>query len=760
MNILHKLFGGKILYSLNEENNILGKYDENFLITKDENLVSIISINGISYSSLDDDRIEKIFDIRNNFFKGIDPSIAINIFQKRVPLKIESLKKINTNKHVNKIINQWEDDFEIFNTVYYISLCTKKNFSSALEKQKQKQISTKNINTNFGFLKDKLDENISRLILLLKTFELKQLNSNEVLSFYATYCNMSDTKITAKEGILEDHYISSNVEFKKDYLKHTSSNKKVYSKFVSVKAYDTEKIEANLTREILSLKYNLTICEQIQNISKDKAISKIKDKIRLTKSSYVQDELYELQEKVSSDRETILNYSFSILVSAGTLDQVSNISLEIETILKKYNFVSTVENINLKTLYFSFFPGLEHLNARKRIQTSSAITTLNFFEKDIVGYSKNSFGNVPITTFQTLSGAQYMFNFHNSDKNMALGHTVVIADSESGKTTLISFLMANLLKYNINILGFDKLKGMHNMCHYLNGEYSDLNTEFKLNPFSLFNNENNRNFLMQFFEEMGNIEEKDHEEKIAIIETIERLYEHGEDNISFSDFLTSLPSIDGLQERFLKYKDSLFDNTEDVISFDKQMSILDMETILKDSKTSSLCALYIFHKLKTISEEQGKGFFVFIDEFKDYLSNPKMANRILERLLEARKTNGTMCVAVQNLDFFDFIENKNSFLDSFAHYIIFPTKSQATLVTLEKQLNLTCNELNFLRNTDPSKHQILLKNRKSSESVFLNVSLLKLGKYLDIFDSSSNKVKEVKELMKSHGSHWREKYIK
>ena len=63
MNILKSLIDLSIKYlvpknySMIEENNILGIYDNHTVITKSENFVAGVEINGISYISLDDSKI-------------------------------------------------------------------------------------------------------------------------------------------------------------------------------------------------------------------------------------------------------------------------------------------------------------------------------------------------------------------------------------------------------------------------------------------------------------------------------------------------------------------------------------------------------------------------------------------------------------------------------------------------------------------------------------------------------------------------------
>ncbi|MBN2965268.1 hypothetical protein JWV37_10785 [Sulfurospirillum sp. T05] len=757
MNLWHRLLESSrgILHNMSEETNIIGKFDEHIILTKDGNLSTLLQLQGVSYSSYSLDEQERFLNTRNTFFKSIPPTFSISVFQKRQPISFSSSTDL-TNLYAKEIMEKWEADREVFETKYYVCLTTKANsLATKLEKKRASLTSSKQVVSNFDYLKNQTEEVVKEIKSNLKEYGVYQLKADEALSFFASYANMEETTVGLKSGLLQDHYISANVSFKKDYIKHEGA-KETYTRFLSVKAYDTEQINSDLTKNLLSIRKSLMVCEQLQNISKDKALSKIKDKIRLS-NDIVQGELSALYQLVESDRETMVYYSLSVMVNASSLGELEQLCIDIKQLFGRYGIVAVIENINLKPLYFSFFPAKDRLNSRKRIITSMNVSTLNFFEKDVVGFEKNSWGHAPLSVFQTPTGALHFFNLHHSPSQNALGHTIIIAEAGSGKTTFVSFLMACMEKYGILRLGLDKLKGMYCMCNYLDGKYGDMDT-MQLNPFSLKPDAENMAFLENFLFRMGEIKDTDHAEIQAVRDTLEQLYGMNA-TATLTDFIESLPKLEGLAQRYLRYQDSIFDNEQCLLDFQNTMNVLGMDTILKDQKLSGLTAFYVFHKLKRIAEEKQKGFFVFIDELKDYINNQEMSKLILERILEARKSNGVMTVAVQNIDFFVNLENRDSFLDGFAHYIIFPTKSQESLKKLKEQLALNEAELEFLRSTDPKKHHVLFKNRKSQESIVLDISLKRLGEHLGVFDSSIQSVQRMQHLIEENPQTWRKEFL-
>lgn len=766
-NFLNELFlsFSKQLYSLSEHNNILGRFDEYNIVTKDENFVTMFELSGITYNALTEDKMRELLELRNTFISSIETSYNLSIFQDRDIKTLDpKIKYSSENEYANDVLKSYNESIasNIYENRFYLSVTTvRKNFKNILDLQKDK-LTTSNDDENFSIaLNERLNRLSENILSQLNDYNIRRLSSHETLNFYASYCNMKKTNINSKLGLLRDSYIDTNMYFKKDYIIH-EDNEIRYSRFISVKAYDTNVIDSKLSKELLSMNCKLLVCENISKISKDKALSKMK--VFINKSSeLVSEELNILREFIRTDRENLLYYSLSILITANDLKDLQNSTKNINVLFSKYGIKTVTENrfVNLKTLYFSFFPARSDLNARKRLQTSSSISILNSFEQDIKGKNKNSFGDDFVTYFKTLNNQLFKFNFHTNTRKKGLGHTLLIAPTESGKTTLLCFLMMCLLiKYRIPILAFDKKHGMYNFCTFFDGLYQELNEDFKLNPFSLPETEENIKFLISFLKKMGEISSEDSELELAIDNAVRSTYRHKKHlNVKLEDFVNNLEKIEGLEERFLPFLNGIFDNEECSLNFEKRMTILGMDTILKDKKLAFLTTLYSSHKLQSISEEQDTDFFIFWDELKDYITNADSAEIILENKLEVRKTGGVITEAVQNLDFFDILENKDSYLDNIAHFIIFPTKNPKVLKRFEEELNLSSQELEFLKNSDLKvKHEILLKNKQTGESIFLNIDLSSLGKYLNVFNSDSSEVKRMKKL-KETSANWKEEFL-
>ena len=760
------------IYTLAKENNIACKYDENFIITKDGNVCIGVELKGTSYAGISlDDETDYLLS-RVMFFTTLKNDVEINLIIKKRKQENKSYIEKNINPYANEIIKKWEINQDIYEIRYFLFISTvTKNITGMLESFKTGVTSEKREenkdSVNLTQKMELLKETLLNIKNHLSIYQPRQMDGDEILNFYATYSNAQETNLKYTNELITDCYISSDVEFKKDYIEfHLNDGRTKHGRFVSVKAYETEQIKSIITSNLIKSNYEFMAMIYLKPYEKRKALKKIKD-TKTFSVDLVKAELDQLMELVQADRENLVETSFSIYALADDLDELDEKSNQLKNILENQGLNVVRETINQKALYFSFFPSRGNLNARKKTLNISNLATIASFENEVTGFNQNDWGNEAVTTFKHLNGTPFLFNFHCQPAgDRPSGHTMIMGGTSSGKTTLAQFLMTNLFKYPIDIFAMDKLRGMHNFTNYMDGEYHDSeSSDFKLNPFSLSNTNENKDFLKMWLRFMAEVKNDEHKAIEDISSTVERIYNNKEDDqvMSLSDFITSLPAEDEakLKTRFGNFKDSIFDNKEDALNFTKQLSVLNMDGILSDKKASGLTAMYIFHKLKNQAKNntQKRGFFCFIDELKDYLQDPTMQEKILEAILEVRKIGGVMCMGFQNINLFSGIERGSSFLDNIANFIIYPTSNDETIQQLNNSIGITPTEAKFLKDTNSNARQILLMMKQRNESAKLDINLSRLGDYMKVFSSSSDKVMLLKQLKKDSPKHWRKFYI-
>lgn len=768
-----------LVYSLSYENNIACKLNDTMLVTRDGNVCVGMKLEGASYASITQAREIDLAQNRSQFFNTLDSSIELNIICKKELIDLEFHECTINNKYAETIIKKWECGTKAYKINYYLIFSTKtKRVTGFFESKKraltEEEAEHENKIQSYKDKVAKLTEVIENTKGSLTEFNPAVMKSDELLNLYATYSNMSETRLKYSYDLITDCYMTSDVEFKKDYMIfHTNTNETIYARFISIKAYGTESVSSIIPTGILRENTDYYFLFSVEALKKQDAINKIK-RVRTFAVDIVQNNLDNLVQLMQSDRENIMKISLSILlISKESLNDLNEKTNSMKALLERQSLSTVKETLNQKPLFFSFFPSRSNLNARKRHQTSAVLSTLCTFENDILGNKTNRWGNQPITIFKHLSGSPYFFNFHDSNSNSSVGHTLVIGGTGYGKTTLMQFLILNLFKYDINIFAMDKLRGMCAFTEFIGGEYHDLEKgSFSLNPFSLKDTEENNMFLRMWLCEMAGINDNEHDLKDIVTHTLKQLrdiekgfIETNRDHVvSLKDFYDSMrlpndTAID-IKSQFKEYLDSLFDNKDCALNFNRQLSILNMDAILKNPKISALSAMYLFHKIKNISKNANKGFFIWIDELRDYLNDKNMRDKIIEMIVEIRKINGVITMGLQNLDFLDELSNANTFIDNMSNYIIFPTKDEKTLEQLQSKLSLSNSEINFLSQANKNKRQILFK-QKETGSAILDINLSSLGKdYLRIFSSSSEDVNDLLELKRQYPSEWRDRYLK
>ncbi len=635
-------------YSMAQECNILGLYDDTFIITKQENLVGIISLQGLSYSNLMQKDLEGYFDTRQNVLNTISKDIQLRIVAKRRKEFINQSPNID-NIYAKAIITQFESK-EIYKTEYFLVFETiTSNVKSFFEKKKlemttsineeleesskadkqENENSSNETHSNTSSKKDKknkfkkkitfsatskralLIQTIERVKNALKEFKPTLLNSKEVLNFYAEYINGKYIAFNPKLKRLSDSYIASNVHFKKDYFVIEFQNQNTFCACVGIKAYESEEISSLPISTLLHTQIELDLIFHIRSLGQFESLNFLKTKKKLTLSKIVKADIDNYIELVQANRLSMQECALNLVIRAKSKAKLDKSLKEILSLLNNAGLGSVTETIGLKPSYFSFFPNNANINPRMRHQTSQVIASLILFEKNNTGFRANSWGDMPLSVFKNLDHSPYLFNFHNQEvkhkgvlaHNVArvVGHTMIIGATGAGKTTLISYLMMSALKYsNIDILALDRLNGLYSFTKYFDGIYNQ-GENFHINPFSLEDGATNRAFLLHFYAQMAKVDSyDDHKDKVedrtALLNAIDTMYRNYNDEVKQAKFSNQeLPLPFDLKEfvsAIVKTNTDILDSSfEDYLKsslFSSRMDSLDFKTRISTINTDSI----------------------------------------------------------------------------------------------------------------------------------------------------------------------------
>lgn len=762
-------------YSMSEENNILGLYDEHFLLTKNENLVGILRLEGVSYTHLSTEQLQDLFTERQMALDSLEKVVARLVVKRR---KIDYQQNIQSDsKYLQAILNQFENK-EVYENRYFLVLESTHSLHGVLEHKKKSfmHANRENFKDILSYKAHFLQETLKSLEIQLKNYAPKLLNSKEVLNFYAEYINGFDLPLKPLVGgYLSDSYIASSITFEKDYFIQESFNQKTYNRLIGIKAYESERITSIAVGALLYQETPLDIIFSIEPMSVNKTLSFLKERAKFSMSNLVKNELLEYQELVKTKRLSMQKFALNVLIKAPSLEDLDAQTSLILGLLFKENLVGVTETFGLKGGYFSFFPERIYLNHRLRFLTSKALACLMVFERQNLGFKANSWGNSPLSVFKNLDYSPFLFNFHNQEvshnnaKEIARvnGHTLVIGATGSGKSTLISYLMMSALKYqNMRLLAFDRMQGLYSFTEFFKGHYHD-GQSFSINPFCLEPNLQNLEFLQSFFLSMLDLAPSRDKEALedmnAVSGAIKSLYEtlYPKD-FSLLDFKETLKRTSSNQlglslEPYLN--NPLFNALNDAFNSSAFLNVINLDAITQNPKDLGLLAYYLFYKILEESRKNDSGFLVFLDEFKSYVENDLLNTKINALITQARKANGVVVLALQDIYQLSGVKNAHSFLSNMGTLILYPQKNARELKH-NFNVPLSETEISFLENTPLYARQVLVKNLGNGSSNMIDVSLEGLGRYLKIFNSDSSHVNKVKALQKDYPTEWREKLLK
>ncbi|GMB93409.1 VirB4 homolog (VirB4) [Helicobacter bizzozeronii] len=760
------------VYSLAEENNILGLYDAHFLLTKQEQLVGILQIEGLSATAMLAKDLEGYFEHKKNALEQLQ-GVVLRIYTQRQRVQLQQNQQIN-NPYAQTIINHFESK-DIYENTYYLILETTTNPIKGFFEKKKLKLTTSTQKSHpqesYAHKVSLLTQNIAQITHALKDFKPTRLSSTQALNFYARFINGVNLPLKPSLGFLEDSYIATNIHFHKDHYIQDHNGALTYKRILGVKAYGSKTITSIALATLLHQEKELEIIFSIEPLGLPESLSFVQEKIRLSWSALVRAELQNYHELIKAKRLCLQKCALNIILSSPNLPTLNQQTQEVLSLLSNEHLIAVVETLGLKPAYFSFFPGRLNLNPRLRHQSTQALACLIVFEKPNRGFKSNSWGPMPLSVFKNLDHSPYLFNFHNQEVKYqahstlkANGHTMIIGATGAGKTTLMGFLMMSALKYsNLNILALDRAYGLFSYTHYFGGIYNS-GDQFSINPLSLPFSQQNQDFLHAFYAAMLNVplsspHQADIQERNAILKALKSLYATlPPQSFNLQDFkeaLTHTPKLTLSLESYLN--NPLFNALEDSLEFKTPITTINMDAISPNPKDLGLLAYYIFYKIFHLALQRDQGFLLFVDEFKSYAQNEVLNEHINTLITQARKANGVVVLALQDINQLHTIKNAQSFVKNMGTLLFYPQKNMdSTALSRDFGIQLSSMEKHFLENTPVHAHQILVKNMGDGSSNIIDISLNSLGPYLPIFSSNPSHAQHLQTLMQDHPHNWRE----
>ena len=729
-----------------------------FAIDKSGQLTAVMVLHSNASDALDQEKYEQLFNIRKHAFESLseDYHLSIHSVRKR---KSHSEKSKIVDTTIKALTDKWNTQFKSsYVTKHYLILTTKDETLLAKTVAKQQQVDINKL--------DKLENTTNELIAQLHEYNLELIVNNQLISFWAAHLNGHSVSIETSEYLFDEFITDTDVYFpeKKNYFTYEHNNEKQYSCFLSIKAYPNE-LTKNLFKELQKFNAEFTVyqyytAEDALTSSRkiDEQVGRMSNLSNFNETAIVT--LQALQERLQNDEIKLFNQVWNIQIFASSIDQLNTQALEIKTMIERRKLLMLRESKNLEACFWSIFPTWENMRIRSYPITSDNLAHFVTFAADNAGLDRNSWGNAPVAKFLTADNSLYNFSFHATSAPKSIGNTVVIGGSDSGKTTLISFLLSQAMRFDgFKCMAFDRGYGLKIFANIIGANYTDFTAaQQKINPLQM--GQDHQAFLQNWI--TGLLDRNDDESIATISNALNQNFELKKidrtlDNLASAFGKKGKGSIRNSLESWLPNgaNGNYFNGKTDALDFDHAFTFFDTGTILENPDVLGAMADYLFYRLKTVILENPAPYAVFVDELNKYLESDQFAPKLKETAAEIRKSNGILIMAVQSAKtLFDnktFLEMK----DNISTYILFPNNKAEDKYYCD-EIGLNATELDWIKTA--GGRQVMIK-KNNAETVVLNVDLSPIGNYIKAFDSSSDVVNKVEKMKVANQAGWIDEYL-
>jgi type IV secretion system protein VirB4 len=527
--------------------------------------------------------------------------------------------------------------------------------------------------------------------------------------------------------------------------------------------------------ELLAYPIEMTICHDINPIGKGAAIATLRWQEKLAPGLQPgSDAAIQFStvagaiERGSEEEQEISQVQTTITVYGDTPEEVIAGRNQINQ-LKMVGITPVWPKHTMVQHWFGHFPGFDSMSRPQRL-LSGEISLLTTFQHTPTGKMRSDWGEGPIAMFETIDGSPYAFNFHVGEGSPPLGHCVVIGPSGQGKTTIVTFLAAMALRHpDVKAFFFDRGRGCEVITRALQGSYIFFNgneTGAGLNPMQLDDNPQNRAFLKEWLELIGDVKSDEYRYQEEISDAVE---------INFDPNLTMeqrnlqqlynavFPPDSDLRQRLIAWTNpsqwgSLVCAERDTLDISQRVAGFDFTDVLGNERLGPAMVSYIMHRI--LAEAKAQPRLIFIDETEPLLRNENFRLRFKKLLQEGRKERQVIISAFQRPQAPDEVGVGDTIRGQ-CPTVFFFRNPQAE----EKDYadwRLTPRELDFVlgKSYRKKKYAVLVKRyTENGESIILNTDLSTLGNLMKIFHSGRQNVLHMEEMVKLHPEDYVQHYL-
>jgi type IV secretion system protein VirB4 len=495
---------------------------------------------------------------------------------------------------------------------------------------------------------------------------------SETLEFFGYLLNRTDEPVPVLDAPIHAYLPVSRHLFSDrtgDFVVATPQGDNRFGAILNIKEY-TDATYPGILNALKYLDFEYVLTHSFSPIGRQDAL-KVLDRTKgmmISSGDKAVSQIIELDhamDQLASGNFVLGEYHFTMALYADGQERLSQQVATARAELSNAGFVSTKEDLAIAASFYSQLPA--NWKHRTRLANVSSLNFLGLSPLHNFASGKkqgNPWGDC-VTTLQTTNGQPYFFNFHathpaeQSLGEKAIGNTMVIGKSGTGKTALINFLLSQVQKLQPcpTIFFFDKDRGAEIFVRACGGNYLALENgrPTGFNPFQCERTEANAQFLSDLVKVLAGKTSYSAREEEDIFRAVENILDTPMHLRNMTNFQKSLPNLgdDGLFARMRKWTAGnalgwVFDNPQDTIDLQKANIIgFDYTDIIDNADVRAPVIQYLLHRLEALID--GRPLIYVMDEFWKILDGAGGLKEFAKNKQKTiRKQNGLGIFATQS----------------------------------------------------------------------------------------------------------------
>jgi len=736
--------------------------DHNTIKMRDGAFMQVLKLEGWPFETTDDEQIDALKSLKNTIYRGISsPTTAIytHVIRRKTQAKLPGEMPDSFSEQLSLKYKKILSSRTLYENVLYLTIIERPDFvtksqqkllNPAKKKQRKgpmrrktpRQIDAeKNKQADAERLDQQmmraLNEKSSLLVQNLDQYGVKLLGKDlstggllsEPLSFLYELINGERRPVALPSQNLADYLPSARLVFGKEsmHIRGAHKSRERFASIISVKDYAPETM-AGMLDNLLSLPFEYIMTQSFAFEGRQKSV----EKLDMTRRKYasaedsvtLQTQLLDAKDQVQAGMIAFGRHHLTLQVVSETPEQLDQNVSKAVTAFTSTGIISVREDMNLEAAFWAQLPGNFSYIARSAGISSVNFASLSSLHNYPYGRESGNYWGNSVTTFETVAGTPFHFNFHVND----LGNFTCIGPSGSGKTVLLGFLLSQAQKFKPKCIFFDKDRGAEILIRALGGSYGLIEPGIPtgFNPLQLPKTEENRAFLIDWVKSLLGRQTTSDEDKILTLAVEENFSQDpGAQNLhTFSELVLGQSRDERLGKDLEKWHGKgeyawLFDNETDNLRLDARVLAFDLTSILDAPAIRTATLMYMFHRVNMSLD--GQKSLIFIDEGWKALDDPIFANKIKDWLKTIRKMNGIIGFGSQSASDAAGSSIADSLIEQCPTQIFMPN-SKAKEQDYRGAFALTEAEFRIVKESPVGSRQFLIKQGLSSAVAKLDLA--------------------------------------